>query len=70
MVASVNSISTKTDKWRETCWAWAESHQPFELRDLGAAHFLFCQELCAEYSYTYQYHCRGSESVANFKPIA
>lgn len=69
MVASINSTSTTTEKWREKCWAWAESHQPFEIREMGASHFMFCQELCGEYNYTYEYRCQRSESVARFKPI-
>lgn len=69
MVATINSTSTKVPGWQRKCWAWAEADKPFEIRDLEAPHFLFCQELCAEYNYTYQYHCGPSESVAQFKPI-
>ena len=36
---------------------------------MEAAHFMFCQEICAEYDYTYQYRCQRSESVAQFKPL-
>ena len=36
---------------------------------MGASHFMFCQELCGEYNYTYEYRCQRSESVARFKPI-
>jgi hypothetical protein len=69
MVASINSTSTKADQWQEKCWSWAETNQPFEIRDMEAAHFMFCQEICAEYDYTYQYRCQRSESVAQFKPL-
>jgi hypothetical protein len=69
MVTAFNSISTETAGWREKCRAWAEERQPFEIRDMGAAHFLFCHELCAEYDYSYQYRCQHSESIAQFKPI-
>lgn len=68
MVAAINSISTKTPAWQSKCWAWAERKQPFEIHDMEAAHFMFCQELCAEYEYSYQYQCRRNESVAQFRP--
>jgi hypothetical protein len=68
MLADINSISTQAAGWREKCQAWAELKQAFEIRDMEAAHFLFCQELCARYDYTYLYHCHRSESVARFKP--
>jgi len=69
MVAALNSISTKAAGWQEKCWTWAEAKLPFEIRDMEASHFMFCQEICAEYEYTYQYRCRRSESVAQFKPM-
>ena len=69
MVASINSTTTKEKEWQQKCWQWAEANQPFEIRDMGAADFMFCQELCAEYSYSYQYRCKGTESVAKFAPI-
>jgi len=69
MVAATNSVSTSTTGWEKKCWAWAEAKQLFEIRDMGTAHFLFCQELCAEYDYIYQYRCRRDESVAQFQPI-
>jgi hypothetical protein len=69
MVASINSISTKTTGWREKCWQWAELKQPFEIYDMEAAHFMFCQELCAEYDYFYRYRCKRNESVAKFTPL-
>ena len=69
MVAAINSISTRDAGWQEKCWHWAEAHQPFEIRDMEAAHFMFCQELCAEYSYAYHYRRQRAESVAQFKPI-
>jgi hypothetical protein len=68
MVAAINSVSTKSAGWREKCWAWAEAKQPFKIHDMEALHFMFCQELCAEYDYIYDYHCRGAESVARFEP--
>jgi len=69
MVASINSTSTKAERWQEKCWSWAETKQPFEIRDMEASHFMFCQELCAEYDYSYLYRCQRSESVAQFKPL-
>ena len=30
---------------------------------------MFCQELCAEYDFSYQYRFRASESVAQFTPL-
>ena len=69
MVASINSITTKTAGWQSRCWHWAETKQPFEIHDMEAGHFMFCQELCAEYDYSYQYRCKGSESVAKFTPL-
>jgi hypothetical protein len=69
MVAAINSVSTKTAGWQDKCWAWAETKQLFEICDMQASHFLFCQEICAEYSYTYLYRCRRDESVAQFKPM-
>lgn len=69
MVASINSTSTQQAGWQSKCWAWAERRQPFEIRDMEAEHFMFCQELCAEYDYTYQYRCRRTESVAKFVPL-
>lgn len=63
------SISTKDAGWRDKCGVWAKARQPFEVRDLESARFLFCQELCAEYGYMYEYHCRPPESVAQFKPL-
>ena len=69
MVAAINSVSTKTSGWQDKCWAWAETKQLFEIRDMEASHFMFCQEICAEYNYTYLYHCRRDESVAQFKPV-
>lgn len=69
MVAAINSTSTRVDGWQEKCWAWAEAGLPFEVRDMEAAHFMFCQELCAEYEYSYEYRCQASESVARFKPV-
>ena len=69
MVSSINSITTQTAGWQNKCWQWAEAKQPFEIRDLEAQHFMFCQEICAEYQYTYQYYFRDSESVAKFTPI-
>lgn len=70
MVSSLNSISTKTTGWHSKCWKWAENNQMFEIRDLTSRDFMFCQEVCAEYSYTYQYRCSPSESTARFKPLA
>lgn len=67
MVAATNSITTKTEGWREKCRKWAEAGKPFALRDLETRHFIFCQEICDEYDYSYKYHCRGPESVAKFK---
>jgi hypothetical protein len=69
MVTVTNSTSTRSAGWRETCWAWAEANQPFDLVDIESPHFMFCQELCAEYQYRYQYRCHQSESVAHFIPI-
>jgi hypothetical protein len=69
MVASINSITTNTPEWQKKCWGWAEARTVFEVRDMQAPHFLFCQELCGEYNYTYQYRCNRSESVAKFTPI-
>jgi hypothetical protein len=69
MVAVINSTSTKVAGWQEKCWTWAEAKQPFEVRDMQAEHFMFCQELCAEYEYTYQYRCQRTESVAKFTPL-
>jgi hypothetical protein len=69
MVAALNSVSTKTTGWQEKCWNWAESQQPFEIRDMTSSHFMFCQELCGEYNYTYVYRCSGQESVAQFKHV-
>jgi hypothetical protein len=68
MVASINSISTKAVGWQYQCWTWAEAKLSFEIRDMESAHFMFCQEVCAEYNYTYQYRCNRSESAAQFKP--
>jgi len=69
MVAAINSVSTQTSGWQEKCWNWAETRQSFEIRDMQSVHFMFCQEICAEYDYTYQYRCQRSESAARFKPI-
>ncbi|HEX4349072.1 MAG TPA: hypothetical protein VH251_01730 [Verrucomicrobiae bacterium] len=69
MVTAMHSISTRTPGWREECWAWAETHQHFELLDIESPHFMFCQELCAEYNYRYVYRCLRSESVARFIPV-
>lgn len=69
MVATINSVTTKTAGWQIKCWKWAEAKQPFEICDMEAAHFMFCQEVCAEYNYTYQYRCRPSSSVAKFVPL-
>jgi len=69
MVTSINSTTTKKLGWQNKCWGWAEARCPFEIRDMHAEHFMFCQELCAEYDYTYQYRCKDSESVARFVPI-
>jgi len=69
MVTATNSVSTKSAGWQQKCWTWAEANQSFEIRDMEAPHFMFCQELCAEYHYTYQYHCQRDESVAQFKPL-
>ena len=69
MVAAINSVSTKTTGWQKKCWRWAEARQPFEVCDLESSHFMFCQELCAEYNYAYEYRYRASESVAKFKPL-
>lgn len=70
MVASINSATTTTPAWQHKCWDWAEARSTFELRDLEAKHFMFCQELCAEYEYSYQYRCQRGESVARFTPLA
>jgi hypothetical protein len=70
MVRSINSITTKAAGWQQKCWRWAESAQPFEIRDLQSRHFMFCQEICAEYDYTYQYRCKNMESVARFTPLS
>lgn len=53
----------------EKCREWAKSKQSFEINDLEALHFLFCQEICSEYDYAYKYRCRGAESKAKFEPI-
>ncbi len=68
MVAASNSVSTTAPDWQRKCWEWAEAKQPFEINNLATGHFMFCQELCAEYHYSYAYYCRGGESVARFKP--
>jgi hypothetical protein len=36
---------------------------------MEASHFMFCQELCAEYDYSYEYRCKRKESVAKFTPM-
>jgi hypothetical protein len=69
MVAAINSTSTQEPGWEKKSWTWAEGKQVFEIRDMQAEHFMFCQELCAEYDYSYQYRCHRAESTAHFKPI-
>ena len=68
MVSSLNSVTTRTTGWERKCWEWAEAGHPFELRDVETRHFMFCQEICAEYDYTYLYRYQNDESVAQFKP--
>jgi hypothetical protein len=68
MVSSINSVSTKMPQWQKRCWEWAEAKQRFEIRDIEAMHFMFCQQICAEYDYSYEYRYRRSESVAQFRP--
>lgn len=68
MVASINSTTTKTTGWQKKCWEWAEAHIPFEIHDVQSEHFMFFQELCAEYQYTYNYRCRKKDSIAKFLP--
>jgi hypothetical protein len=70
MVHRINSVTTKTAGWQQQCWEWAEASLSFELRDVEAGHFAFCQELCAEYGYTYRYNGRRGYSVVQFKPKA
>jgi hypothetical protein len=68
-MTSLNSVTTKTDGWEKKCRDWAEFRQSFEVHDLGAAHFMFCQEICTQFDYAYKYRCRGSDSIAKFEPI-
>jgi hypothetical protein len=70
MVSSINSTTTQAEGWQKQCWQWAEAKQSFEIHDLQSQHFMFCQEICAEYNYTYQYFCRRTESVAKFMPMS
>jgi len=56
--------------WRKKCRGWAEAGEPFQVRDLEAHHFVFCQEICAKYDYFYKYRCVGrTESTATFHAI-
>lgn len=68
MLKNANLASTHEKGWETRCRKWAKAGVQFELLDIEATHFVFCQEICAAYKYKYEYQYSDNKSFAAFVP--
>lgn len=68
MAAPIQSILADEAGWEKKVRELAAAGREFWLLNMQASHFDFCQQLCHEFNYQYDFNLHTEHSVATFRP--